>query len=77
MQDQNKDVQVSLKFSNFQMHQFRKKVLSNDCITRLINKVFPHQKQQAEKQNFKRQSLYFNHKISIDIKGMISSSSNL
>ena len=34
-----------------------------------------HQKQIAEKQDFKRQSLYFNHRISFDTKGPISPSS--
>ena len=34
------------------------KVLCNDCITCQLNKPYPHQKQTAEKQNFKIQSLF-------------------
>ena len=50
------------------------KVFCNDCITCQLNK--PHQKQIAEKQDFKGQSLYFNHRISFDTKGPISPSSD-
>ena len=39
------------------------------------NKPYPNQKQIAEKQDFKEQSLYFNHRISFDTKGPISPSS--
>ena len=50
------------------------KVLCNDCITCQLNKQCPNQKQIAEKQGFKGQILYFNHRISLDTKGPISPS---
>ena len=40
-----------------------------------MNKPYPNQKQIAQKQDFKGQSLYFNHRISFDTKGPISPSS--
>ena len=40
------------------------KVLCNDCIICQLNKPYPNQKQLAQKQDFKGQSLYFN--ISFD-----------
>ena len=40
-----------------------------------MNKPYPNQKQIAQKQDFKGQNLYFNHKISFDTKGPISPSS--
>ena len=49
--------------------------MCNDCITFQLNKPYPNQKQIAEKQDFKGQSLYFNHRVSFDTKGPISSSS--
>ena len=51
------------------------KVLCNDCIICQLNKSYPNQKQLAQKQDFKGQSLYFNHRISFDTKGPISPSS--
>ena len=45
------------------------KVLCNDCIICQLNKPYPNQKQLAQKQDFKGQSLYFNHRISFDTKG--------
>ena len=39
------------------------KVLCNDCIKCQLNKPCPNQKHIAEKQDFKVQSLYFNHRI--------------
>ena len=51
------------------------KVLCNDCIVCQLNKPYPNQKQIAQKQDFKGQSLYFNHRISFDTKGPISPSS--
>ena len=51
------------------------KVLCNDCIICQLNKPYPNQKQIATKQDFKEQSLYFNHRISFDTKGPISPSS--
>ena len=51
------------------------KVLCNDCIKIQLNKPYPNQKQIATKQDFKGQSLYFNHRISFDTKGPISPSS--
>ena len=42
------------------------KVLCNDCIICHLNKPYSNQKQIAETQDFKRQSLYFNHRISFD-----------
>ena len=44
------------------------KVLCNDCITCKLNKPYPNQKQLAQKQDFKGQSLYFNHRVSFDTK---------
>ena len=35
------------------------KVLFNNCITCQLNKPYPHKKQIAEKQDFKKQSLHF------------------
>ena len=40
-----------------------------------IKKNLTKSKQIAEKQDFKGQSLYFNHRISFDTKGLISPSS--
>ena len=51
------------------------KVLCNDCIICQLNKTYPNQKQIAEKQDFKGQSLCFNHRISFNTKGPISPSS--
>ena len=51
------------------------KVLCKDCITCQLNKPYPNQKQISQKQDFKGQSLYFNHRISFDTKGPISPSS--
>ena len=51
------------------------KNLWNDCIKCQLNKPSPHQKQLAEKQNFKGQSLYVNRRISFNTKGPISPSS--
>ena len=53
------------------------KVLCNDCIICQLNKPYPNQKHIAEKQDFKGQSLYFEHKISFDTKGPISPSSEV
>ena len=44
------------------------KVLCNDFILCHSNKPYPNQKQIAEKQDFKGQSLYFNHRKSFDQK---------
>ena len=51
------------------------KVFCNDCIICQLNKPYLNQKQIATKQDFKGQSLYFNHRISFDTKGPISPSS--
>ena len=51
------------------------KVLCNDCIKCQLNKPYPSQKQIAQTQDFKGQSLCFNHRISFDTKGPISQSS--
>ena len=51
------------------------KVFCNDCIICQLNKPYPNQKQIAQKQDFKRQNLYFNDRISFDTKGPISPSS--
>ena len=48
------------------------KILCNDCIICQLNKPYPNQKQIAQKQDLKGQSLYFNHRISFDTKGPIS-----
>ena len=53
------------------------KVLCNDCIICQLNKPYPNQKQIAQKQDFKGQSLYFNQRISFDTKGPISPSSEV
>ena len=45
------------------------------AVTCQLNKPCPNQKQFAEKQDFKEQSLYFNHRISFDTKRPISSTS--
>ena len=60
-------------YSNF--IQIWIKVLCKDCIICQLNKTYPNQKQIAEKQDFKGQSLYFNHRIPFDTKGPISPSS--
>ena len=52
------------------------KVLCNDCITYQLGTPYPHQKQTAEKQDFKGHSLFFKQRISFDIKGPISPSSD-
>ena len=44
------------------------KKLCNDCMPCQINKPYPNQKKIAEKQDFKAQNLYFNHRISFDTK---------
>ena len=51
------------------------KVFCNDCMTFQLNKPYQNQEQIAEKQDFKGQSPYFNHRISFDTKGPISPSS--
>ena len=51
------------------------RVICNDCIICQLKKPYPNQKQIAEKQDFKGQSLYFNHRNSFDTKGPISPSS--
>ena len=51
------------------------KVLCIDCIVVQLNELYPDQKQIAQKQDFKGQSFYFNHRISFDTKGPISPSS--
>ena len=51
------------------------KVSCNGCMTCQLNRPYPNQKQIAEKQDFIRQSLYFNHRVSFDTKGPISPSS--
>ena len=51
------------------------KVLCDDCVICQLNKPYPNQKQIAKKQDFKGQSLYFNHRNSFDTKGPISPSS--
>ena len=51
------------------------KVLCNGCITYQLNKPHPNQKHITEKQDFKGQSLDFNHRKSFETKGSISISS--
>ena len=51
------------------------KVLCKEFPTCQVDKTFPHQKQTAEKHDFKRQSLFFNHQISFDTNVPISPSS--
>ena len=75
MQDQKKTYFKCIQFFYFSNAPTCIKELCNDCITCQLNKPNPHQKQIAEKQDFKGQSLYFNHRISIDTKGPISPSS--
>ena len=50
-------------------------MLCKDCITCHLSKPFPLEKQLAEKQDFKGQSLLSNHRISFDTKDPISPSS--
>ena len=40
-----------------------------------MSKLYPNQNQISEKQDFKGQSLHFNHRISLDVKRPISPSS--
>ena len=49
-------------------------VLCNKCITNQLNKPYPHQNHLAEKQEFKGQRLFFNHRKSFDTKGPLSPS---
>ena len=51
------------------------KVVCNNCLLCQLYKPYPNQKRIAEKQDFKGRSLYFNHRISFDIIGPISPSS--
>ena len=46
----------------------RIKVLCHDCIKCKLDKPYPNQKQIAEKQDFKGQSLYFNHRYHLTQK---------
>ena len=67
-------------YSNFILNFFPNapiwiKVFCNDCIICQLKKLYPNQKEIAEKQDFKGQSLYFSHRISFDTKGPISPSS--
>ena len=55
-------------YSNFTQNFFPNapiwiKVLCNDCIICQLNKPYQNQKQTAQKQDFKGQSLYFNHRF--------------
>ena len=72
IQDQKRHI---LTFSKISNAPIRVEVLCNDCIICQLNKPYPNQKQIAEKQNFKGQSLYFYHRVSFDTKGPISPSS--
>ena len=69
MQDQKKTYPNFIKKFHFPNAPIWIKVLCNDCITYQLNKSYPHQKQIAEKQDFKGQRLYFNHRFSFDTKG--------
>ena len=73
--DQKKHIQILYKIFTSQNAPIWIKVLCNDCIVCQLNKPYPNQKQIAQKQDFKGQSLYFNHRISFDTKGPISPSS--
>ena len=42
------------------------KVLSNDCLICQLNEPYSNQKQMPPKQDFKGQSLFFDHRISFD-----------
>ena len=67
-----------LKFHSqffFSNAPFLIKVLCNDYIICHLDKPYPDQKEIAEKQDFKGQSLYFNHRISFDTKRPKSPSS--
>ena len=77
MQYQKKNTPILSKVLTFQMHQFGSKKLSNDCIIGQINKLYPYQKQLAEKQDFKGQSIYSNNRVSFDTKGLLSTSSEI
>ena len=75
IQEQRKHTLNLYKFFYFLNAPIWIKVLCNECITCQLNKPYPNQNQIAEKQYFKGQSLYFNHRISLDAKGPISPSS--
>ena len=51
------------------------KVFCNDFLMCQLKITYPNQKKIAEKQDFKRESLKFNHTISFDLKGPFSPSS--
>ena len=65
------------KYSNFTQNFYFPnapiwiKVLCNNCTICHLNKSYPNQKQIAQKQDFKGESLYLNHRISFDTKGII------
>ena len=75
MQNQQKHVRTFFRNFYFPKEPIWIKVLFNDCIVYQLNTPYPHQKQLAEKHNFKGQSLYFDHRISFDTKGPLSLSS--
>ena len=74
-QDQKKTYSNFIQNVYFPNAPIWNKELCNDCITCQLNKLYPNQKQKAEKQDFKGQSLYFNNRISFDTNGPISPSS--
>ena len=74
-QEQKKHTQILYKISNFPNAPIWIKVLCNDCITCQLNRPYANKKQIAEKQDFKGQSLYFNHRTLFDTNGPISASS--
>ena len=74
-QDQKRHIQILHENFYFPNAPIWIKVLSNDCIICQLKKSYPNQKQIATKQDFKGQSLYFNHRISFDTRGPISQSS--
>ena len=76
----NKTLRYFRKFNNSTINENTDlleylNVLCNDCIICQLNKPYPNQNQIAQKQDFKGQKLYFNHRISFDRKGPISPTS--
>ena len=75
MQDQKKNKLKIFTKVYFPNAPILIKVSCKNCIACHLNKPYPHKKQLAEKQDFKGQGLYFDHRISFDTKGPISPSS--
>ena len=76
MQEEKKHTPILFKIFTFKCTNSDKKNICNDCIKLKLNKPYLHKKKHlTEKQDFKEQNLYFNHRISFDTKGSSSPSS--